>query len=156
MDMTVLEPNFIKEQEDYYIFSSLWTELQPHHVLGDPIVIKRLDLNTCTIEDVLGVAQTPIRMEIPFPARCSGFAGWFTVDFVGSVDSPVSRRVTLSTGPEVGYTHWGQQVTPSPRSPPLPSSSHLPLVGVLFPRTCGLHPWHCHSRLCGNGSPREE
>ena len=110
MDMSALEANFVKEQEDYYIYSSLWTELQPHHILGDPVVIKRLDLNTCTIEDVLGVSETPVNMEIPFPARCSGFAGWFTVDFVGSTASPVSRRVTLSTGPEVGYTHWGQQV----------------------------------------------
>mmetsp|Transcript_17318 Transcript_17318/g.18060 ORF Transcript_17318/g.18060 Transcript_17318/m.18060 type:complete len:373 (+) Transcript_17318:51-1169(+) len=110
MDMTVLEPNFMKEQEDYYIYSSLWTELQPHHILGDPVVIKRLDLNTCTIADVLGVSPTPVRIEIPFPARTSGFAGWFTVDFAGSIASPVSRRVTLSTGPEVGYTHWGQQV----------------------------------------------
>ena len=39
-----------------------------------------------------------------------GFAGWFTVDFNGSVQTPAPRRVTLSTGPEAGYTHWGQQV----------------------------------------------
>jgi protein arginine N-methyltransferase 1 len=42
----------------------------------------------------------------------SGFAGWFTVDFNGSVQTPATRRVTLSTGPEAGYTHWGQQVRP--------------------------------------------
>ena len=40
----------------------------------------------------------------------TGFAGWFTVDFNGSVETPATRRVTLSTGPEAGYTHWGQQV----------------------------------------------
>jgi type I protein arginine methyltransferase len=132
MDMTALEANFIKEQEDYYIYSSLWTELQSHHILGDPVVIKRLDLNTCTIEDVLGVSETPINMEIPFPARCSGFAGWFTVDFVGSTASPVTRRVTLSTGPEVGYTHWGQQVT----SPSLVSL--LPLITSHFSCRCSI------------------
>jgi len=26
------------------------------------------------------------------------------------MDPPISKRVQLSTGPEVGYTHWGQQV----------------------------------------------
>lgn len=36
--------------------------------------------------------------------------GWFTVDFHGSVENPVTRQVTLSTAPDNGYTHWGQQV----------------------------------------------
>lgn len=40
----------------------------------------------------------------------SGFAGWFTADFFGRSEKPCPRPVTLSTGPEVGYTHWGQQV----------------------------------------------
>jgi type I protein arginine methyltransferase len=153
MDMTALEANFIKEQEDYYIYSSLWTELQPHHILGDPVVIKRLDLNTCTIEDVLGVPETPISMEIPFPARCSGFAGWFTVDFVGSTASPVSRRVTLSTGPEVGYTHWGQQVrfpSSSCRSLMIPCrssiSDHL-LIAPLAPRFMAPWKWFDKKRI---------
>jgi protein arginine N-methyltransferase 1 len=32
------------------------------------------------------------------------------VDFAGSNGSPAQKRVVLSTGPEAGYTHWGQQV----------------------------------------------
>ena len=48
--------------------------------------------------------------------RALGFAGWFTVDFNGSVLTPATRRVTLSTGPEAGYTHWGQQVRPNTSS----------------------------------------
>jgi protein arginine N-methyltransferase 1 len=49
-------------------------------------------------------------LEVPFDSTVSGFAGWFTVDFNGSREMPVSQRVVLSTGPEAGYTHWGQQV----------------------------------------------
>jgi len=53
----------------------------------------------------------------------SGFAGWFTVDFKSRTDEvgrgvapEVPNSAYLSTGPEMGYTHWGQQVfhLPSP------------------------------------------
>jgi type I protein arginine methyltransferase len=110
IDMNILEPKFTKEQEDYYIYSSLWTELSNEHVISQPVVIKRLDLNTCTLEDALGVDPVDYRFDIPYPVRASGVAGWFTVDFAGSVENPAQKRVTLSTGPEMGYTHWGQQV----------------------------------------------
>ena len=99
-----------QEQIDYYIFSGIWTELRPEHVIGQPVVIKRLDLNTCTLEDCEGVDKQTFSMMTPFSVRVSGFAGWFTVDFAGSSVTPVVKRVTLSTGPEAGYTHWGQQV----------------------------------------------
>jgi protein arginine N-methyltransferase 1 len=110
LDMGALSGPFEKEQIDYYVYSSLWTELQRDQVVGQPVVIKRLNLNTCTLEDSKGVSETPFSLTIPFPVTISGFAGWFTVDFAGSSGSPVTKRVTLSTGPEVGYTHWGQQV----------------------------------------------
>jgi protein arginine N-methyltransferase 1 len=110
INMEALSKPFEKEQKDYYVYSSLWTELRQEHVIGQPAVVKRLNLNTCTLEDSLGVDPTNYNITIPFPVRISGFAGWFTVDFAGSKDSPVAKRVTLSTGPEVGYTHWGQQV----------------------------------------------
>jgi len=45
----------------------------------------------------------------PHPPKLSGFAGWFDVDFVGSKQNPAPTKVTLSTAPHVGYTHWGQQ-----------------------------------------------
>lgn len=110
VDMSALNGAFEKEQSDYYIYSSLWTELSTEHVIGQPVVIKRLDLNTCTLADAEGVVKTPFDICVPFPIRVSGFAGWFTVDFNGSVANPVHVRKTLSTGPEMGYTHWGQQV----------------------------------------------
>jgi protein arginine N-methyltransferase 1 len=110
VNMDVLDKPFQREQEDYYIYSSLWTELSTEHVVGEPVVIKRLDLNTCTLEDAECVRRMDYRFSAPFNITVSGFAGWFTVDFAGSAGSPVTRRVVLSTGPEVGYTHWGQQV----------------------------------------------
>ena len=110
LDMSALAEPYQKEQLDYYIYSSLWTELQTEHIIGQPSVIKRLNLNTCTLEDSAGVPSTPFNILVPFPVRISGYASWFTVDFNGSTASPAAKRVTLSTGPEVGYTHWGQQV----------------------------------------------
>jgi len=110
VDMKVFEQSFDREQADYYIYSALWTELHPGHVIGRPIVIKKLDINTCTLEDAEGVAAMSYDITIPSSVRISGFAGWFTVDFHGSAQNPAPNRVTLSTGPEAGYTHWGQQV----------------------------------------------
>jgi protein arginine N-methyltransferase 1 len=110
IDMSSLSEPYHKEQVEYYIYSSLWTELRNEHVIGQPTIIKRLNLNKCTLADAVGVSITPYDIMIPFPVRISGFAGWFTVDFAGSQQKPVTKRVTLSTGPEVGYTHWGQQV----------------------------------------------
>ena len=46
MDMTPLEKPFTKEQEDYFVYSGLWTELRPEHSVGQPVVIKKIDLNT--------------------------------------------------------------------------------------------------------------
>ena len=111
INMSSMDQPYRKEQGDYYIYSSLWTELRSEHVVGQPFVIKRLNLNTCTLADAENVPPTPYDIIIPFPVRVSGFAGWFTVDFNGSPQLPVAKRVTLSTGPEMGYTHWGQQVT---------------------------------------------
>lgn len=110
VNMSVLTPPFKKEQEDYYVYSGLWSELRPEHVIGQPVVIKRLDLLTCSLKDAEGVDPIAFRLEVPFDSTVSGFAGWFTVDFNGSKDLPVRQRVILSTGPEAGNTHWGQQV----------------------------------------------
>ncbi len=110
IDMSSMSESYKKEQVDYYIYSALWTELRVEHVIGQPVVIKRLDLNTCTLKDAECVNSVPFEIQIPFPVRVSGYAGWFTVNFNGSTATPATKRVTLSTGPEAGYTHWGQQV----------------------------------------------
>lgn len=109
LKMEALEEAYDKEQADYYIYSSLWTELRKDHVIGEPVPVKYLDLNTCTLEDSEGIDKANIDFQIDNRIM-SGLAGWFTVDFKGSEAMPCVREVTLSTGPEVGYTHWGQQV----------------------------------------------
>ena len=131
LNMSSLDTPFKKEQKEYFILSGLWTELDPHHVVGRPFVVKKLDLNTCTLADAADVPETPFQCLVrnpnsvhndsngdPYPSdlgargsgTISGMAGWFTVDFNGSVNMPVENKVMLSTGPEAGYTHWGQQV----------------------------------------------
>lgn len=110
VNVECLTTQFEKEQAEYYVYSSLWTELRPENVVGEASVIKRLDLNTCTVEDAECVRRASYDFTVPYPITVSGFAGWFTVDFAGSAPTPAARRVVLSTGPEMGYTHWGQQV----------------------------------------------
>jgi protein arginine N-methyltransferase 1 len=72
IDMNALSEHYKKEQEDYYIYSSLWTELKVEHVIGQPFVIKKLDLTTCTLEDAECVSQTAFELAMPFPIRISG------------------------------------------------------------------------------------
>ena len=110
VDMTVLDAPYEKEQRDYYIYSSLWTELNPNHVVGQPAILKQLDLNKCSIAESASINDQSFEILVPYNLRVSGFAGWFTVDFAGSAESPVNQRVVLTTGPEGGRTHWGQQV----------------------------------------------
>lgn len=111
VDVSVLSSAYHKEQEDYFVYSGLWTELRNEHVVGQPIIIKEIDLNTCSLEDVEGVEEQQFELNIPYPVTVSGFAGWFTTHFNGSPSMPVQKRVVLSTGPEAGNTHWGQQVS---------------------------------------------
>lgn len=129
IDMSALDQPYKKEQADYYIYSSLWTELRIEHVVGQPVVIKQMDLNKCTLAEAECVRETAFNINIPFPVSISGYAGWFTVNFNGSVENPATKRVILSTGPEVGYTHWGQQVFYLPD--PLHCESETKLHGVV-------------------------
>ena len=46
IDVGALEPAYKKEQEEYFLYSSLWTELKIEHVVGQAAEIKKLDLNT--------------------------------------------------------------------------------------------------------------
>ena len=122
VDMGVLEKEFDREQKDYFLLSSRWTELPSEAVLAEPKMIKYLDMHTCTIEDVRGIAAGSVDAAFDFQVNgdevagpISGFTGWFTADFrsrtdAGGIDAPkLLHPAFLSTGPENGYTHWGQQ-----------------------------------------------
>lgn len=110
ISMSALTAPYHKEQLDYFVYTSLWTELSMHHLVSDPVVVKNFDLNTCTLEDANGVTPTDIEVTINDSCVVSGLAGWFTVTFEGSPTVPATHPVLLTTGPEGGYTHWGQQV----------------------------------------------
>ena len=121
VDMNVLESDYDREQKEYYMLSSRWTELVPEAVLAEPICVKQLDMMTCTIEDSRGIGPNDGTLDFDIVgdevngSPISGVSGWFTADFgsrtdAAGVDAPkVHHPAFLSTGPENGYTHWGQQ-----------------------------------------------
>ncbi|CAJ1891883.1 unnamed protein product [Cylindrotheca closterium] len=123
VNMSILQKDFEKEQKEYYLWSSRWRELPPEAVLAEPQVVKTLDMMTCTLEESKGVMPGDAMSTFDFAidgvttrGPISGIAGWFTSDFktrtdAGGLDAPkLSNPSFLSTGPENGYTHWGQQV----------------------------------------------
>lgn len=57
----------------YICIVSLYSSRE--HVVGEPVMIKKMDLNTCTLADAEGVTVTPVDFLIPVPAAVSGFAG---------------------------------------------------------------------------------
>lgn len=121
VEMCVLDADYDREQKEYYLLSSRWTELPFEAVLAEPMVVKQLDMMTCTINDSRGILPPNeatfdfdiVGNEIRGPI--SGMAGWFTADFRSRTDSAGSNALKLqhpahlSTGPDNGYTHWGQQ-----------------------------------------------
>eukprot|EP00638_Chattonella_subsalsa_P005239 CAMPEP_0117765180 /NCGR_PEP_ID=MMETSP0947-20121206/19936_1 /TAXON_ID=44440 /ORGANISM="Chattonella subsalsa, Strain CCMP2191" /LENGTH=407 /DNA_ID=CAMNT_0005587741 /DNA_START=71 /DNA_END=1294 /DNA_ORIENTATION=- len=111
LNMECLEHQFEQEQRHYYVTTSGWSELWPETVVGTPFVVKEIDLLTCTQPEIAGVDEIPFECPIVTsgPCRVSGFAGWFTTDFKGNCTSMLPTPVVLSTAPDNGYTHWGQQ-----------------------------------------------
>ena len=151
VDMKCLTANFEKETREYYILSSRWSELPIEAVVADAVIVKEYDMMTCTIEDSKGI-QTPVDFEFEVdpslmhdslknPGQTpllSGFAGWFTTDFKSRTDEvgrisapPIEHPVCLSTGPENGYTHWGQQSFFLPSPLPLVPGSITKIEGGL-------------------------
>ena len=95
---------------EYFSLSSQWMELDKEQVISTPVVVKSLDLHVCTVADALGVDNASFSFTVTKMVRVSAFAGWFDAVFAGSATSPSIEVVTLSTHPQMGYTHWGQQV----------------------------------------------
>lgn len=114
IDMNVLEESYEREQKEYFMLSSKWAELQPKALLADPQVLKQLDLATCTVEESRGIALRDESSSFDFDvlsnedsydgSPISGFAGWFTSDFMSRTDSEggdapkLNSPVVLNTG----------------------------------------------------------
>jgi protein arginine N-methyltransferase 1 len=112
VDMSALTASFVKEQTQYYLETSAWSDISPSQLLGPPTTLCAFDLNTCTLEDIRQPkAAFELQLEDCGPdAAVDALLGWFDVDFRGSEGSPAPAPVTLDTAPdEAGSTHWGQQ-----------------------------------------------
>jgi protein arginine N-methyltransferase 1 len=144
VNMDCLEKEFDREQKEYHMLSSRWTELPPEAVLAEPAMIKQLDMTTCTLQDSRGIDKDAEHSAFDFEIDgdeinnpISGIAGWFTADFcsrtdAGGRDAPkLSHPAFLSTGPENGYTHWGQQTFYFLSSIPILKGEITRLTGAL-------------------------
>ena len=61
--------------------SSIWNNLHPNQVIGQPAVIKEMDCLTATIEEI-----REVRAQVSLPinrdrTRMAALAGWFDVHF---------------------------------------------------------------------------
>ncbi|XP_047060023.1 protein arginine N-methyltransferase PRMT10 [Lolium rigidum] len=119
VNMNTLTKAYRAEHEKFYLKSSIWNNLHPNQVIGQPAIIKEMDCLTATIEEI-----REVRAQVSLPinrdrTRVAALAGWFDVHFRGSKQNPAAEEVELNTAPdENGGTHWGQQVfllTPSLR-----------------------------------------
>lgn len=144
VDMNILEKDFDREQKEYFLMSSRWRELTDDVVLTDAKPIKFYDMMTCTIEDSKGIPFGYEDASFDFTVDgskiqgpISAMAGWFTSDFKSRTDEggknapKLGRPAHLSTGPENGYTHWGQQCFYFPSAIPLMKGQTTRMVGTL-------------------------
>lgn len=60
--------------------SSIWNNLHPNQVIGQPAVIKEIDCLTATVDEIREV-RTQVTLPISLEARLSALAGWFDVHF---------------------------------------------------------------------------
>jgi len=144
VEMDILAKDFDREQKEYFLWSSRWRELPGDAVLAEPRAVKYLDMMTCTIEDSKGITAGDEHAKFEFSidgtrneGPVSGFAGWFTADFMSRTDEAGANAPKLpnpsflSTGPENGYTHWGQQVFYFHSGIPLLSGETTTITGDL-------------------------
>jgi len=176
VDMSVLEENYDREQKEYYMLSSKWAELEPQAVLATPVVVKELDMSTCTLVDSNGIFQGDEFSTFDFDidtdsltndvsSSVSGFAGWFTTDFKSRTDAvgieggapTLEKPAFLSTGPEAGYTHWGQQIFHTSNIPLLKGEITSIQGGIELTRTKeNTRLYNCRIRYCNSRRSKTE
>lgn len=77
--------------------------VEPNQVNTDSCLVKELDLNTVTVEQL--AFSAPWEIHVQRDDYIHAFVTYFTVDF-----SPCHKRTGFSTGPKSRYTHWKQTV----------------------------------------------
>jgi len=110
VSVAVLDDAYRKENYHYQMQTCAWSECAGGQVVATPAPVKAFDCHTVAVDELIQLPPAPFNFEFPEPATVHGFVGWFDVHFRGSSENPAPNPVTLSTAPEKGYTHWGQQV----------------------------------------------
>eukprot|EP00240_Pyramimonas_obovata_P003881 CAMPEP_0118931792 /NCGR_PEP_ID=MMETSP1169-20130426/8007_1 /TAXON_ID=36882 /ORGANISM="Pyramimonas obovata, Strain CCMP722" /LENGTH=374 /DNA_ID=CAMNT_0006874333 /DNA_START=141 /DNA_END=1265 /DNA_ORIENTATION=+ len=116
VNLQCLSQEYDKEQAQYFLQTSSWVDIHPNQCVGPAYVLKELDLNTCSVDDIKVVDESfelsmePAESNGQQETQVAGFCGWFDVHFRGSEENPADEEVLLSTAPDpMGATHWGQQ-----------------------------------------------
>ena len=52
VDMDILSEPYRKEQREFFLSTSQWTDTHPQQMLGPPACFKRYDLHTVTLEEL--------------------------------------------------------------------------------------------------------
>lgn len=61
--------------------TSVWNNLNPNQIIGEPALVKEFDCLTATLEEV-SVIQSQFKVPIGAAnSKIAGFAGWFNVHF---------------------------------------------------------------------------
>ena len=135
VDLSCLREPYSVEEREYTLQTSQWADIKPGQLMGVGAPLLKLDLNTCTIEEIEEF-KANVTMQISVPAGMDdvpmdgtaaetaaqmplqGLVSWFDVEFRGSPENPATQLnppVVLSTAPEENdATHWGQQLFPVP------------------------------------------
>ncbi|XP_024383890.1 protein arginine N-methyltransferase PRMT10 [Physcomitrium patens] len=111
VDMGVLNTPYRAEQQKYFLQTSVWNNLHPNQIIGEPALVKEFDCLKATLEHTASL-RSQFRIPIdPGNLQIAGFAGWFDVHFRGCASDAADNDVELTTAPSVSdTTHWGQQV----------------------------------------------
>jgi protein arginine N-methyltransferase 1 len=105
-----LDSAYADEHVNYFMRTSQWKSLAAEAVVGEACEWYSFDVNSVTIDELKRKALGPFSCAIKTAGPVHALAGWFDTTFDGSAQNPTDVVVTLSTAPQQGYTHWGQQV----------------------------------------------
>jgi protein arginine N-methyltransferase 1 len=129
LDTQSMRETYETESRHHFLGHSSWQIMDGSDVIGEASMVWTRDLNTVTAADAAEVRNATFAIDIPHLYRHSisktqtetrrlrnldvhGLLTWFTCDFSGNAAHPLNiSTVELSTGPKMGYTHWGQQLS---------------------------------------------
>jgi len=110
VDLGCLDPEYHKEQTDYFLHTAQWCDVHPEQMMGPPCCFKEYDLKTVTLEELKAPLRANFSLPVMSPGPIESLCGFFDTHFKGSKENLTYQEVILSTAPDAtGATHWGQQ-----------------------------------------------